>query len=569
MMMSVMVALCSTAAEAAPYLHASREEVLSLPGWRGAPPTKHWSGFVEVEPGTHLFYYLVESTNAPSTDPLIWWMNGGPGASSLVGLFQENGPLLLNSSFQLTPNPYAFNTKANVLYVEFGPGIGYSYCANSSRSTTGGCPQSRGDCSPCYASDSSVARQSATFLTRLVSEKALFPELARRPLYLVGESYAGVYIPTLAAELISTASAAIDVRGMWATDPCTDNAAQHGWLDLSVDFAYQKGLIDGPTWTLLKDGSHGCVSGRTAVGDRMRDTTSAPCRAAWRLYDLSTAGVGDAVHPPEIPGLPMYIDPLSAIGTSGGPALEVYLNRSETRAALHATPSPNAVYHVEIGNNGYPQYALEYAACNDRAAPNATSMVAVYRGLLSAPSVRTIVVSSGDVDPVVELHGTEAAVRKIGVPVAPGGARRPWFFNDTATPLAAIASSPAAWGPMLHAHAIGPQVGGFTTTFQARGSERAAAAVAAAAVPAGPSGTAALTFVTFKGSGHMVPAYAPQRALHVLHRLLLGGEQLAPPLPDDWANASDAAFYARGGGGGRPGLFAQWVVEARGMAASS
>ena len=178
MMMSVMVALCSTAAEAAPYLHASREEVLSLPGWRGAPPTKHWSGFVEVEPGTHLFYYLVESTNAPSTDPLIWWMNGGPGASSLVGLFQENGPLLLNSSFQLTPNPYAFNTKANVLYVEFGPGIGYSYCANSSRSTTGGCPQSRGDCSPCYASDSSVARQSAKFLSRLVSEKALFPELA-------------------------------------------------------------------------------------------------------------------------------------------------------------------------------------------------------------------------------------------------------------------------------------------------------------------------------------------------------------------------------------------------------
>ena len=60
----------------------------------------------------------------------------------------------------------------------------------------------------------------------------------------------------------------------------------------------------------------------------------------------------------------------------------------------------------------------------------------------------------------------------------------------------------------------------------------------------------------------MVPAYAPQRALHVLHRLLLGGEQLAPPLPAEWANASDADFYARGGAGGQPGLFARWVVEA-------
>jgi hypothetical protein len=551
-MMIHTMALFTTAVAATTHLRASRDQVLSLPGWVGAPPTKHWSGFVEVEPGTHLYYYLVESASVPSEDPLVWWMNGGPGASSLVGLFAENGPLLLNSSMQLTPNPYAFNTKANVLYVEFGPGIGFSYCTNSSAPAgAGGCAQSRGDCSPCYSSDSSVARQSAQLLTRLVSDKALFPDLALRPTYLVGESYAGVYIPTLAYELLAMASAVVDLRGLWATDPCTDNAAQHGWLDLSVEFAFQKGLIDGPTHELLKDESHGCVSGRTQVGDRVRNTTSVQCRAAWRLYDLSTAGLGDAVHPPETPGLPMYIDPLSAIGTSGGPALELYLNRSETRQAIHATTSPNAEYHIEIGNNGYPQYTLEYAACNDHAPPNATSMVDVYHELLRAPSVRDIVISSGDVDPVVELHGTEAAVRKIGVPIAPGGARRPWFFNDTATQLSAIANSPAAWGPMLHAHSIGPQVGGFTTSF-ARGSRA----------------EAALTFVTFKGSGHMVPAYAPQRALHVLHRLLLGGEQLAPPLPADWASSSDAQFYARGGAGARPGLFTQWVVEAMGVVAT-
>ena len=64
---------------------------------------------------TSLFYYLVESAGDPQTDPLIWWMNGGPGASSFAGLFGENGPLLLNATGQLTPNPYSWNRHANVL----------------------------------------------------------------------------------------------------------------------------------------------------------------------------------------------------------------------------------------------------------------------------------------------------------------------------------------------------------------------------------------------------------------------------------------------------------------------
>ena len=163
---------------------------------------------------------------------------------------------------------------------------------------------------------------------------------------------------------------------------------------------------------------------------------------------------------------------------------------------------------------------------------------------------------------VVELHGTEAAVAKIGVPLAEGGARRPWFFNDTATPLAAIASTPTAWGATLHAHAVGAQMGGFTTSYEA---------ATATGSGGGGGGTTAtyLSFVTFKGSGHMVSAYAPQRALHVLHRLLLdraAGQppmQLAPPLPRGWDSASDAEFYARSGSG-TPGLFAQWVAKATG-----
>ena len=63
----------------------------------GSLPTRHYGGFVETDSadGVNLFYYLVESASDPSTDPLFLWMNGGPGASSMAGLFSENGPLLL------------------------------------------------------------------------------------------------------------------------------------------------------------------------------------------------------------------------------------------------------------------------------------------------------------------------------------------------------------------------------------------------------------------------------------------------------------------------------------------
>ncbi len=163
-------------AMAAPLIFAldTRHAVRSLPGF-GPPPTKHHSGFVEVDPsqGTHLFYYIVESQNSPSTDPMIMWMNGGPGASSLIGLFAEIGPLILNEKNALVTNPYAWNRNANLLFIEFGPGIGYSYCANSSSRTydatdylksINGCQQSDPMCSPCSASDSSVAAQNLVVL---------------------------------------------------------------------------------------------------------------------------------------------------------------------------------------------------------------------------------------------------------------------------------------------------------------------------------------------------------------------------------------------------------------------
>ena len=239
--------LCLQALALLPVVAGAAHRVHHIPGY-GAPPTGHYSGFVTVDADTdtNLFYYLVESQSAdPSNDPLLWWMNGGPGASSMVGLFAENGPLLMASGGgpagppRFVNNPYAWNRKANVLYVEFAPGIGYSYCANSSKPTgADGCAQASGDCSPCYASDASVASNNVALLEALLTRD--LPEYAGRPLYLAGESYAGVYIPTLANAIVTHPSfvaagtSLANLHGLWVTDPCTDNGAQFGWLDLGT-----------------------------------------------------------------------------------------------------------------------------------------------------------------------------------------------------------------------------------------------------------------------------------------------------------------------------------------------
>ena len=61
------------------------DEVQSLPGWAGALPSRHYSGYLRVAGGTNLHYYFVSSERSPQTAPTVVWLNGGPGCSSLDG----------------------------------------------------------------------------------------------------------------------------------------------------------------------------------------------------------------------------------------------------------------------------------------------------------------------------------------------------------------------------------------------------------------------------------------------------------------------------------------------------
>lgn len=73
-------------------------------------------------------YVFFESQRDPENDPLLLWLNGGPGCSSLIGMVYENGPFVFkqpgSANFQI--NDYAWNKKANVLYIESPGGVIHS-----------------------------------------------------------------------------------------------------------------------------------------------------------------------------------------------------------------------------------------------------------------------------------------------------------------------------------------------------------------------------------------------------------------------------------------------------------
>ena len=83
------------------------------------PGVNQYSGYLDVGNGNQMFFWYFEARSNPSTAPLATWFNGGPGCSSMIGLFQENGPCqFYNGASTPSLNKYSFNTYANMLYVD-------------------------------------------------------------------------------------------------------------------------------------------------------------------------------------------------------------------------------------------------------------------------------------------------------------------------------------------------------------------------------------------------------------------------------------------------------------------
>ncbi|CAH8548529.1 unnamed protein product [Schistosoma turkestanicum] len=162
------------------------DEIIYLPGAWPQPNFKQYSGYLHGSTDkVNLHYWLVEAASSPKSAPLILWLNGGPGCSSLEGLLNENGPYLLKKGPRLVENPYSWNKIANVLYLEAPAGVGFSYSTD---------PDQIWD-------DDKTALDNYHALLHFLKK---FPEYEGRRLFIAGESYGGVYVPTLSLLLLNS-----------------------------------------------------------------------------------------------------------------------------------------------------------------------------------------------------------------------------------------------------------------------------------------------------------------------------------------------------------------------------
>jgi carboxypeptidase C (cathepsin A) len=87
-------------------------------------------------------------------------------------------------------------------------GVGYSCCSRQ---------LNKNDSKPCVNTDRYTARASQAALVDFFTTQ--FPALASNNLYITGESYAGVYIPTLSIEIVDNAPDIINLKGISVGDP--------------------------------------------------------------------------------------------------------------------------------------------------------------------------------------------------------------------------------------------------------------------------------------------------------------------------------------------------------------
>merc|ERR1719270_2379330 len=110
------------------------EVTKQLDGLSNGEQPESYSGFLTVDKSydSNMFFWFVPATDVnPMSAPVVIWLQGGPGGSSLFGLLEIHGPFQAtfdgNGNVHAEPNPYAWTKEANVIYIDNPVGAGFSY----------------------------------------------------------------------------------------------------------------------------------------------------------------------------------------------------------------------------------------------------------------------------------------------------------------------------------------------------------------------------------------------------------------------------------------------------------
>ena len=464
--------------------------VKSLPGLNGMNfPTKQWAGQIPIPYAGEdhyggLFFWLFEpnvtSVEEKAEKPLIVWLNGGPGCSSLDGLFIEVGPFRVMPNKDIAVNHLSWHNEGYLLFIDQPIGTGYSYVNR--------------DCKFCdYVHNQSAVN--SHMYSAMQSLFVIFPFLKEKDVIIAGESYAGHYIPAL-TDYFGILNNEEGYSGRDEKINVVSVAIGNGWSIPKIQYNFGSyanniGILSAPESKKLEKQYRYCVKqvdkGDYSAGGACNIigqvlAASGACPIAKRITDSSHRGSGVTKRQP-------------MNGTCYGPLLNYYDTRSyyvnlmsnwpslaeRTVQYLNQTEVKKAV-HIKMGSKTFSE-------CD-----GAGQYLMVLYGLGVQPQLINILergVSvtfyNGQYDFVCNHIGTETMLDQLpwsGRNDFMSAAGYVWVLNETST-----VSSPGV----------------------------------VEKVPAGygrSTSNGLLTFLVVIGGSHMVPMDVPQAASDLIRRIV-------------------------------------------------
>jgi len=286
-------------------------EVIELPGY-GKVKEKQLAGYLPVtdKDDDFIYFWFFESQGNPAKDPVVIWLNGGPGSSSFMGLFAENGPYKIKKDLSLVDNPYSWNKNASYLMIDQPAGTGLSFVTDPKESAR----------TEQEATDQ-LYRGLQVFFDR-------WPGYRKLDLYLFGESFAGVYIPMLATSILNKNKenqSQINLKGVGVGDGWV-----HPYIQESTygDYAYAYGLI-GLTEKKEVDKLYGICA--RAIEQSQPVTSREADKICNKIEEYITKVSGGA-----------NVYDVRLIGDYDFDIIGKYLDQPEVRKALYVSPHVKA-----------------------------------------------------------------------------------------------------------------------------------------------------------------------------------------------------------------------------------
>jgi len=354
----------------------------------------------------------------------------------------ENGPLRIDLNGNVGVTDIAWTNVANMLYIEAPAGVGFSYSNTSADYNT---------------NDTRTAEDNYIFLQNFIQQ---YPQYKGRDTWVSGESYGGVYVPTLSQNIIAgpNKQLASQFKGFMVGNPvigCDDDGPPR-----QFDIYYWHGLVSYTHYAEWH--ANGCPI----------DYIKFKCLDIYRKV-INEIGVIYQQAPTELPSLDpddLYQDFCTGNGTlefaiqnplvkqdctSIDDLLTNYLNQASVQQAIYARPTTWASCTNDLNYTG-----------------NYASIIPFYNELFEERPDLKILVYSGDIDvATVPFPITQKCLNDLARLQVQNW--QPWYVNGATA--------------------------GYWEVFDR------------------------YTYATVKGAGHEVPQYQPLTAYNLFTRFLAKG----------------------------------------------